>query len=63
MAAKNLTTMELNGLREVLMESNLAASKLATYAQSVQDAALKSYLNKAAQDAKQSVDTLKQFLA
>ncbi|MGE5371041.1 MAG: hypothetical protein ACM3QZ_03525 [Solirubrobacterales bacterium] len=62
MSAKNLTTMELNSLREIMMEANLASSKYATYAQTATDSSLKNYLNKASQDAKQTVDTLKQFL-
>lgn len=59
----HLTNIELDSLREIIMEETLAASKFASYAQAANDASLKSYLNKASQDASRNVQTLRQFLS
>ncbi|MGE5543460.1 MAG: hypothetical protein ACM3UW_00670 [Bacillota bacterium] len=59
----NLTNMELDSLREIIMEETLAASKFAAYAQTATDASLKSFLNKASQEASRNVQTLRQFLS
>jgi len=58
-----LTNIELDSLREALMEETLAASKFSAYAQSASDPNLKNFLNKAAQDAQRNIQTLKQFLS
>ncbi|NLW45622.1 MAG: hypothetical protein GXY92_10640 [Syntrophomonadaceae bacterium] len=58
-----LTNMELDSLRELIMEETLAASKFAAYAQTATDTALKNHLNKASQEASRNVKTLKQFLS
>jgi len=59
----NLTNMELESLRKLIMEETLAASKFAAYAQTATDSALKNHLNKAAQEAGRNVKALKQFLS
>ncbi len=59
----NLTNIELDSLREIIMEETLAASKFAAYAQTATDASLKSYLSKAAQEASRNVQNLRQFLS
>ncbi|MGE5418137.1 MAG: hypothetical protein ACM3UZ_15465 [Acidobacteriota bacterium] len=57
-----LTNIELDSLREAIMEETLAASKFQVYSQSANDPALKNFLSKSAQDATRNIQTLKQFL-
>ncbi len=58
----NLTNMELDSLREIIMEKTLAANKFAAYAQSATDSDLKNFLNKASQETSRNLQTLRQFL-
>jgi len=57
-----LTNIELDSLREIIMEETLAASKFSSYAQMAHDTALKNFLTKASQDASRNVQALRQFL-
>jgi len=50
----NLTQQELNSIREVVTSHQNVASKLDTYAQSVNDPAIRQMFDKGAQDARKN---------
>ncbi len=57
-----LNQMELQNLRHMIGEHDTAVQKMQTYAQQCQDAQLKQYFEKSAQDAQQTKQKLMSFL-